>query len=122
MPFGVGMMQLTRPGLVADLNAHPRGDVQPAVAVDAHAVGAAVVGRVGHVQVVVLLLVRQRAVRLDLVAVDPVRAAVGDVEQRLVGRERDAVGELQPGVDDLLLALRADVPDLAVVRRARPGR
>ena len=60
-------------GLVADLDAHPRGDVEPAVAVDSHAVGAAVVGRVGHVQVVVLLLVRQRAVGLDLVAVDPVR-------------------------------------------------
>ena len=64
-------------------------------------------------QVVELLLVRQRAVGLDLVAVDPVAGEVGDVEQRLVGRERDAVGEVQPGVDDPLLALGADVPDLA---------
>ena len=61
--------------LIADLQAHARGDVQPAVAVGPHAVGAAVVGRVGHVQVVVLLLVRERAVGLDLVAVDPVRFA-----------------------------------------------
>ena len=38
-------------GLVADLDAHARRDVEPAVAVDAHAVGAAVVGGVGHVQV-----------------------------------------------------------------------
>ncbi len=100
-------------GLVADLDAHPGRDVEPAVAVDAHAVGAGVVGGVGDVQVIILLLVGKRAVGLDLVAVDPVGAAVGDVEQRLVGRERDAVGELQAGVDDLLLALGADVPDLA---------
>ena len=84
---------------------------------------AGVVGGVGDVQVVVLLLVRQRAVGLDLVAVDPVGAAVGDVEQRLVGREGDAVGELQSAVDDLLLALGVDVPDLARLARvpARVG-
>ena len=39
--------------LVADLDAHARRDVEPAVAVDPHAVGAGVVGGVGHVQMVV---------------------------------------------------------------------
>ena len=68
---------------------------------------------------IVALLVGERAVGLDLVAVDPVGAAVGDVQQRLVGREGDAVGELQPGVDDLLFAVGADVPDLARLVRRR---
>ena len=86
--------------LVADLDAHPRRDVEAAVAIDADAVGAGVVGRVGHVEVEESLLVGQRAIGLDLIAIDPMTAIIGDVEQRLVGREGDAVGELQSRVDD----------------------
>ena len=79
-------------GLIADLDAHARGDIEPTVAIDAQAIGAAVVGRIWHMQVEILLLVGQRAIGLDLVAVNPMRTAVGHIEQRLVGRERDAVG------------------------------
>ena len=85
---GRGDDALTRPGWSQTWMPMRRRDIQPAVAVDAHAVGAGVVGGVGRVQVEELLLVRQRAVGLDLVAVDPVAGVVGDVEQRLVGRER----------------------------------
>lgn len=44
-------------GRIADLNAQPRGNIQPAIAIDVQAVGAAVVGRVGHVQMKITLLV-----------------------------------------------------------------
>ena len=56
-----------------------------AVAVHAQAVGPGVVVLVVNVQVVVLLLVGQAAIRQDLVTVHPVRPVVGNVEQRLVG-------------------------------------
>src|SRR5580692_2811276 len=69
-------------GGVGDLDAHVGRTVQAAVAVDADAVNAAVVGSVGHVQVEVTLPGPERAVGLDLVAPDPVRTALGDVEQR----------------------------------------
>ena len=105
-------------GLVADLDAHPRRDIEPAVAVDPHAVGPASSAVSGACRWIKSLLVGQRAVGLDLDSCRPSGWRIGDVEQRLVGRERDAVGELQAGVDDPLLALGADVPDLA--RRLPP--
>src|SRR6185437_5477404 len=55
------------PGLIANLDAHQRGSIEPAVAVHAQPVHAAVVGVVGHVQMVIPLLVGQRAVGLDLI-------------------------------------------------------
>ena len=99
------------------------GGVADEIAVGAETVRAAVVSGVRLVQVEVTLLVLKRAVGLDLVAVNPVRTAVRDVEQRLVRRERDAVGELQPFVHDLLGAVGLDEPDLAGVGvRAGPVR
>jgi hypothetical protein len=44
------------PRLIANLNAHTRRNVEPPVAVDAHAVGLAAVNRVGDVYPVILLL------------------------------------------------------------------
>lgn len=117
LPLGGRNDPVHAAGLVAELDAHARGDIEPAVAVDPHAVRAGVVGRVGRVQVVVALLVGERTVGLDLIAVDPVAAAFGDIQERLVGRCRHAVGELQPGVDDAFLAFWADVPDLARLGR-----
>ena len=57
---------------------------------------------------IILLLRGQRAVVADLIAVDPVRLSVGHVQQRLVGRERDAVGILQPGVHHLDCSVGTD--------------
>src|SRR4030095_4386891 len=54
-------------------------------------------------------------IRLDLITVDPVSAAVVNIKQRLVGGEGDAVGEAEAGVDDFLFAHGADVPDFARV-------
>ena len=108
--------------MVADLDAEARGDVEIAVAVDLEAVGKALVVFVAGVQVEVALFVGERAVGLDDVTVNPVRAVVGDVEQRLVGRERDAVGELEAGVDDLFPAVGFDEPDFARFVGAAGGR
>ncbi len=58
-------------GLIADLDAHPRGDVESTVAVHPHAVGTAVVRGIGYVEVIVLLLVFQRTVGLNLVSCTP---------------------------------------------------
>lgn len=109
-------------GLVADLDAEACGDVEIAVAVDLEAVGKALVVFVAGVQVEVALFVGERAVGLDDVTVNPVRAVVGDVEQRLVRRERDAVGELEAGVDDLFRAVGFDEPDFARFAGAAGGR
>src|SRR5262249_17325683 len=109
------------PGLVAHLNAQPRGHIEPAVPVHAHAIGSAVVCAIGHMQVVVALLVGERTVRLDLVAVDPVRPRVGHVEQRLIGGKSNAVGEFQPAVHHPLAAPRGNVPDFARVRAIPTG-
>src|ERR1039458_3352981 len=63
-------------GLVADLDAEARGDVKASVAVAAHSARAAVVVPVALVQPVITLLVGERAVGLDDVAINPVRAIV----------------------------------------------
>src|SRR5262249_52479119 len=56
-------------------------------------------------------------VRLDLIAVDPVRAAVRDVKERLVRGQANAVCEVETLVHLVRLALRTDVPDHAPARR-----
>src|SRR5262245_27352576 len=107
------------PELIANLNAHTRRNIEPPVAVDAHAVGLAAVDRVGHVDPIILLLGFQRAVGLDLITVDPVRTVISDVKQRLVGRERYSIGVAQPCVHDFLLTVRLDQPDVALVDGGR---
>jgi hypothetical protein len=59
------------------------------------------------------LLVGEASVGLDLVAVDPVAAGVGHVEEGLVWRKGDSVGKLQPRVDDLFGAVLLNEPDFA---------
>src|SRR5271156_2962872 len=54
--------------LIADLNADAGGDIQPAVAIDAHTVVGGVVRPIGNVEVVKLLLIGQRSVGLNLIA------------------------------------------------------
>src|SRR5262249_33148421 len=44
-------------GLIANLDAHARRNIQPPVAINAHAVGLTAVNRIGYVQPVILLLV-----------------------------------------------------------------
>ena len=83
-PLGVGMMAIHPSGLVADLDAETRRDIESSIPIHAHAVRAAVFGRVGHVQPVVALLELERAVGLYLIAVNPVRAAIAHVEQSLI--------------------------------------
>src|SRR5262249_43829982 len=82
---GGGKDRVDPAGLVADLDAEPRGGVEPSVAVDADAIRPGVVGGVGGMEPVVALLRLERTVRRDPVTVDPVRAVIGDVEQSLVG-------------------------------------
>ena len=72
LAVGRGNDAVHPPCLVADLDAQARRDVQPAVAIDTHPVGAAVIVSVGYVQVIEALLVAERAVRLDLEADNPV--------------------------------------------------
>src|SRR5882762_7081662 len=67
--------------LIAYLYAQVRGHIQAAIMIDANAVGAALIGSVGHMQPVEALFVIERAVGLDEVTIDPVRAIIGDVEQ-----------------------------------------
>ena len=62
-----------------------------------------------------LLLVLQCPIRLDLVAVDPASPRIGDIEQRLVRRERDAVRKPETRVDDHLFTIRPDQDHLARV-------
>src|SRR5216683_1083004 len=92
-------------GLIADLYPHRRSDVKASIAIHSNSVCVAAVGSVRHVQPVVALFQIKRSVRLDEVTVDPVRSVVGDVEQCLVRRERDAVGILDTCVDDSLFAI-----------------
>ncbi len=73
--------------------------------------GATVVSGVRRVQVKKTLLVFQGAIGLDLEAIDPVAIVIGYVEQRLVGREREAAGESGYAIRDPFLALGADGPD-----------
>src|SRR4030095_10630554 len=79
LAVGGGEDAVDAAALVADLHAQARGDVEAAIDIDAHAVAARIVGGVGGVQPVILLLVGERAVGLDLIAVNPVRTIVADV-------------------------------------------
>src|SRR6266404_2421823 len=77
---------LHSPGLIADLNAHRSGDIQSAFAVDANAIGVALVRSVRHVQPVEALFVIECAVSFDEIAINPMRAIVRDVKQSLIRR------------------------------------
>ena len=82
------------PGLVAHLHAHARRDVEPASRSTAHPVRAAVVGVVGRRAGGSTAACRPASRPAGPVAVDPVRPGVGHIQQRLVGRKGDAVGDI----------------------------
>ena len=63
------------------------------------------------------LPMRQRAIGLNLVAVHPMRAQIGNVKQRLVGRKRDTVGVFEVGLNGFSFAVGLDKPDFARFER-----
>ncbi len=110
-------------GVVAlDPPAVPHGDPQAAVGVGGEAIWLDVVGEA-----------RERASRpggagggIDVVRVDHAPARVGEVEAPPVGRERDPVGDGEPGVDAREAAVGVDAEEAAApglpggVERAHP--
>ena len=92
------------PGRLADLDPHLRGHIDAIVAIHAHPVGAALVDGI-DMQIIVALLVDERPVGLNQVAVDLADAAVADAKKALIGSERHAGGPLQIGVDDTFCRL-----------------
>src|SRR5437588_407431 len=95
-------------GLIADLNAHAGCDIESSFAIDSNAIGTALIRSVGHMQPVEALFVIQRPVSLNEVAVNPVRAIIGNVQQCLIGRERHAIRVFQSGINHNFLAIRFD--------------
>ncbi len=108
-----GNYALHPPGLIADLNSHCRGHVQPAVTIHAQPIRIALLGSVRDVQPVEALLELQAAVGLNQVTVNPVSSIVSDVKQRLVWRQGDAVRVSETGINDSLFAVGLDEPDIA---------
>lgn len=100
-------------GLIADLDTQTRGDIKPSVGIDFHAAGAAGLRKVGHMQMVIALLMLQRAIGLNLVGIYPMTARIVDIKQRLVGRSRDAVNPAQSGIHNFPFSFGRKVPDAA---------
>ena len=109
-PLGGGDDRVDAAGLVAHLDTEPGGDIDKTIAVHLHAVGETHVFGVGNIQPEAALLVFQRAVGLDLAAIDPVRKIIGDIKQGLIRGKSDPVRTAQAGVHNLLLAVGANEP------------
>ena len=111
LTVGGGDDAIHPPGLITDLDAHPGCDVEPAVTIDANAVGSAIVGWIGRVQ----SIESTSACRFSESSIGSYRsgklytqltAVIGDV-QVMTGRgeRRDAVGELEARIDDSFFTL-----------------
>src|SRR5579859_2794906 len=76
--FGLADDAVDTPGLVADLDAHFRGDIKPALRVNGHAVGAALHLTVRQMEIVITLLGGEGAVGLDLKGVNKLSLGIGN--------------------------------------------
>src|ERR1035441_8501712 len=95
---GYGENDLRRTIVGADLHTATRGDELAAFNGVADTFRAGIVVPISDVQVEELLFIGERAVGLDLVAIDPLRVALGDREQPLVGPVSHAGGEFDAAV------------------------
>ena len=92
-------------GRLTHLNPHPGSHIDTIVPIHTHAVGAALVDGI-DVEIIVTLLVDERPIRLNQIAIDLVDAAVADAKKPSIGSECNAGGLLQIGVDDAFFAAR----------------
>ena len=99
--IGHGEDDLSGPIVGTDLNPAASGDELAAFERVAERFGVSVVVPVGDVQREESLLVGERAVVVDLVAIDPLRMTFGDREQLLIGAIRHAGREFDPKSDAL---------------------
>ena len=99
------------PGLVANLHPHFRGDVQMARRGHGHTRRTALRAAVHQVEIKILLLICERAVRLNLAGINELAPCVGDEQQTLI-RNKLETGRLgNPSINDAPHALAVNQPD-----------